>query len=82
MLYMITRVLIEHKDFTKINYKEFANERFQHLIHEAHKGARGVAKPKGHHLPFIKALMSFECSLLLITKVNLNLVIYTSQIKF
>ena len=53
---MIFQGLRIDEDIVEIHHNTNSDQQLQELVHDPHKSARGICKPKWHHKPFKKPL--------------------------
>ncbi|KAJ0469781.1 hypothetical protein HanIR_Chr14g0711641 [Helianthus annuus] len=66
----------------KVNHNKPTQKGFENLIHKAHKGARSIRESKRHDKPFVKTLLGLERGLPLVTFINSDLMIATTEVDF
>ena len=69
-----------NQNIIEVNNNNFTNVRLQHIVNQSQESARCIGKLEWHHQPLIQALSYLEGCLLLIFRLNAQLMVVTLQV--
>jgi len=67
MIFAVPLILNVHQNIIEVYNSKETNKSFKHLIHYSHKRIRSIRQIKWHYKPFLRFLLRFKDSFLLIS---------------